>query len=168
MSAGAVPSAEYLIETVIVGAGGAASVTFSNLAQYVGVYKHLKVVGSARTNRANTADVIYLDFNGAAGTIGHYMLGDGSSVSSDDSDSRAAFITGGNAATGAFGALSLELHDAFNASKNKTIRSLSGPGLGIYMQGSLWASTSTLTSLTFRPIGSFVQYSRLSLYGVTA
>ena len=162
-----VPSSEYLIETALVGTGGVASVTFSNLGQYAGVYQHLFIRAVARTSQAATSGIVFLDFNGSAGTIGHYLLGDGSSVSSDDSESRAGFVTGANATSNAFGGLLLEIPDAFETTKNKTAKGFSGPGIGVYMTSALLASTSAITSLTLRANGSFVQYSRFSLYGVT-
>lgn len=168
MSAGIVPSSEYLIETVIVGATPVASVTFSNLDQYAGIYRHLVIRAVARTSQASPSGVVFLDFNGVSGTIGHYLLGNGETVSSDDSESRAGFVPGANFANTVFGAMIIDIPDAFSTTKNKTTKSISGPGIGIYMQGSLWTSTAAISSLTLRPSGNFVQYSRFSIYGVTA
>jgi len=156
-----------LLETQVL-TGSQASVTFSSLSTYASTYQHLQIRAVARTTQAANHGLVYLDFNGGAGTIGHYLLGDGSSVSSDDSDSRAGFVTGANFAANGFGAIVLDILDPFETTKNKTARSLSGPGLGIYMASALWASTSAVTSLTLRSTANFVQYSRFSLYGIRA
>jgi hypothetical protein len=155
-----------LLETQILGSSQA-SVTFSSLSTYASTYQHLQIRAVARTAQAQAASVVYLDFNGGAGTFGHYLLGDGSSVSSDDADSRAGFVTGSSASASAFGGMVIDILDPFETTKNKTIRSLS-TGLGIYLQSSLWVNTAAITTLTLRPPANFVTGSRFSLYGLKA
>ncbi len=149
--------------------GSQSSVTFSSLSTYATTYQHLQIRAVARTSNASAGGVVFLDFNGSSsGTIGHYLLGDGSSASGDDSESRAGFVTGANATTSAFGAIVLDLLDPFETTKNKTFRALSGPGIGIYLASGMWVNTSAVTSLTLRSSANFVQYSRFSLYGIKA
>ena len=79
-----VPSNEYLIETNILGSN-AASVTFSSLGQYAGVYQHLQLRITARTNRTGAdSDPVILRFNGDTGnnyiTYGNASYGSSSTV----------------------------------------------------------------------------------------
>lgn len=192
MSAGAVPSSEYLIETAIVGAGGASSVTFSNLGQYAGIYQHLQIRAVAKTNAAVGYNILemVLRFNGSnanyranclrgfSGSVTHFaptlstQLLVGQTVSNDS----------GIGPT--FGVSVIDILDPFETAKNTTVRSISGAGdsrstLGPDRQISLWSGawfdTSAVTSITLYgaygdggTLASFTENSRFSLYGVTA
>jgi hypothetical protein len=179
MSAGAVPSNEYLIETVVLGAN-AASVTFNNLSQYAGVYKHLQLITSVRSSFNSTYGNFGLRFNGDSGSnyFGHRLLGTGSSVFSQYLGTRnymyIAESTGAQNTENSFMSAVLDILDPFSSSKNTTVRSLtghtSGSSHGIGILSGAWNNTSAISSLTILEAenANWVSGSRFSLYGVTA
>lgn len=155
-------------------ASTASSVTFSNIPQG---YKHLQVRILARDNRAVTFDNLIIQANGDTGSnySDHFIYGDGASVGSGGGasvpDSRVGTITGSSTTANVFGANVIDILDYTNTNKYKTVRGLTGAdanGSGqIVFRSNLWLNTAAITSLTFTPGGgSFVQYSRFSLYGI--
>lgn len=162
-----VSSAFELIETQTVGAGGAASVTFSSIP---GTYKHLQIRWIAKA----TAQDIYLRFNNDTGNNYaslHQLRGDGSAASSA-SLGQNTFIYGGLVSNTAniFGGLVTDILD-YQGNKNKTVRTLGGydtNGAGyVYLRSGLWMNTTAVTSIKFEPAsGSIDQYSLFSLYGL--
>jgi hypothetical protein len=152
----------------------ATGVTFSNIPQG---YKHLQVRILARDNRAVTFDNLIIQANGDTGSnySDHFIYGDGASVGSGGSasvpDPRVGTITGSSTTASVFGANIIDILDYTNTNKYKTVRGLTGAdadGSGqIVFRSNLWLNTAAITSLTFTPGGgSFVQYSRFSLYGI--
>lgn len=168
-----VPSSEYLIETVLIGST-TASVTFSNLAQYAGVYKHLQIAAVGKTDRAAANDNVIIRFNGDSGTNYsiHNLQGTGSSVVSGAGANETKVIAraiGGN--TGNFGAVIIDILDAFQTTKYPTVRSLGGyANVQVELGSGSWRSTAGISSITLdQDVGSnFLTGSRFSLYGVTA
>ena len=75
-----IPSSEYLIQTIIVGSTPLANITFENLSQYAGTYKHLQLVISARSNRGLDYDYLLFKLNNNVQTKGHSMIGEGGNV----------------------------------------------------------------------------------------
>jgi len=152
----------------------ASTVTFSNIPQG---YKHLQVRILARDNRAVTFDNLIIQANGDTGSnySDHFIYGDGASVGSGGGasvpDSRVGTITGSSTTASVFGANVIDILDYTNTNKYKTVRGLTGAdanGSGqTVFRSNLWLNTAAITSLTFTPGGgSFVQYSRFSLYGI--
>jgi hypothetical protein len=173
MLAGAVPSSEYLIETVLVSTA-TPSVTFSNLDQFAGVYRHLQIIYTAASSRASsTADPMIIKLNSTKNVRAHHLYGTGSSVGSGtvtDSYSTLMAIAGADAATNAFGAGVIDILDSYSASKNKTIRSFSGAAnYSVSLDSALYTlgSITTIELSTFSTT-NFKVGSRFSLYGVTA
>lgn len=174
--AGAAGAYEHL-ESVIL-TGSQSTVTFSNLGTYSATFRHLQIRGVARTDRAGTAaDIITMIFNGDTATnySDHYLIGDGSGVSSSNATSQnnMEFATayGATGTTNAFSPFVCDILDWSSTSKNKTIRTLSGQPtnynqIGLY--SGLWRSTAAITSITLDQIGgtNFVSGSRFSLYGI--
>jgi hypothetical protein len=175
MSAGAVPSTEYLIESRVLDTA-VSSVTFSDLAQYAGVYKHLQLVACARSTRADVDSAIGVQFNGVtSGYFWHELQGNGSAVASSaltsQTSMRMGFTTGNSSAANAFGATVLDVLDPYSTTKNKTFRALTG-GTNLnrirLTSGSL-ALTNSLTEIKLLDLfANFAIGSRFSLYGVTA
>ena len=165
-----------LIETITVGSGGAASVTFSNLNTYSTTYQHLQIRAVARDSRSQIFAVTNLTLNNDTGNnyADHGLRGNGSSVSSGASTSRAniRFENSGNTA-GGFGAAIIDLLDPYEA-KNKTLRILFGrPESGdnvIQLTSGLYMNTAAVSSIKLTPDGGFnyVQGSRFSIYGLKA
>lgn len=180
MSVGNLPSSEYLIQTTLVGATPAATVEFSDLGQYAGVYRHLQLVFVSRGNRssADTSD-IYVQFNGDTGANynSHYLRGNGSameSVAYTSSNNNGVFLsqanTGAIQTANSFAVAIIDILDPFETTKFKTVRALAGvTGVvnRIFLHSGAWRNTASLTSITLDDTaGNFTQYSRFSLYGV--
>jgi hypothetical protein len=164
-----------LIETISVGSGGVASATFSGLSAYSSTYKHLqiRITGRSTTDGAT----IFGQFNADTGTNyqAHRLFGNGSSVVSDAFTTRDSlflgatmFTTGGVA--NAFAASVVDILDPYVTTKFTTTRTLAGvPGGPAYvtLQSASWRNTAALTEIKLYPnLGSFAQFSRLSLYGI--
>jgi hypothetical protein len=179
MSAGVVPSSEYLIATSIVDNFYTNSVTFNNLAQYSGVYKHLKIIASVKTVRNETFDALGLRINGISSVSysAHYLAGDGVSVfSASETPSNRILVGNPEAAAGTdnvFSAHDIEILDAFSTTKNTVVRAISGCPASrprIFFHSGAWIDTAAINSITLfsTTIHDFNMNSRFSLYGVTA
>jgi hypothetical protein len=163
-----------LIASEILGSSQA-SVTFSSLATYASIYKHLHLRLVARDTVSATGSFMKLTFNGATtGMNEHYLNGNGSSVTSayfaSGSSINFGSITGNTATASSFGAALVDILDAFSSTKNTTTRSLDGVASSvnnINLRSGLWNSTASITSVTVAAANtSFVAGSRFSLYGI--
>jgi|694.fasta_scaffold11650_14 hypothetical protein len=170
-----------LLETVTVGSGGQATISFSNLnSTYGSTYQHLQLRVMLRSTRSDTDSIYYLQFNGDS-TSGnyraHFLRGTGSAVSSETVTSsypNGIIIFGGlPAATNTsnlFGGGIIDILDPFETTKNTTTRALvgqSGSFSRVALESGVWLNTAALTSITLDDVfGNFVQYSRVSLYGL--
>lgn len=162
------------IQTVTVGAGGAASVTFSNIPQ---TYQNLQLRVVARTSGAQAAGNFFtMTFPGAgANYTYHDIYGDGASVVSQNLTS-ASTAYGQRLATTTQSAnvFGVTIVDIFNYTGNTTkiVRAIGGwdsNGSGrVYLHSNLWNVTSAITSisLAFETSSSVVQNSIFSLYGI--
>lgn len=178
MAAGAVPSNEYLIQTIIV-SGTATLIEFANLGQYHGIYRHLKLVASTRNTSNVGTGALITRFNGdtANNYTYHALRGYNGTLASEVAAPYGAVLTSWNPHGGTnpdnFGIGEAELLDWSSSTKNKTVKSLTGAisyaNIVSLFSGS-WMSTSPITSiqLVAESGNSFVSGSRYSLYGVTA
>jgi len=171
MSAGAVPSNEYLIETVVVGATPASSIVFNNLGQHAGTYRHLVVVGAALCS-ASAADLMFQINSGVTYKV-HLFYGAGGSVTSNGGISTSyghgyvSYMVGGGTGSVTPTVFNMEILDAFSGSKNKTSRSFSGTSDFVMLNSSVALTTSSISSLTLIPqTSTFLTGSRFSIYGV--
>lgn len=163
------------IQTVTVGAGGAANITFSSIPQ---TYTDLVVKTSIRSD-AGGGDC-RIEFNGSGGTAytGRILYGSGSGAASA-SHSGQAFLTWGgllnrNTTTGNTFASNEIYIPNYTSSNNKSVsvdgveennatEAYSGISAG------LWSNSAAITSIKLTPsAGNFVQYSTATLYGVTS
>jgi hypothetical protein len=175
MSAGVVPSSEYLIESRVLDTA-VSSVTFSDLAQYAGIYKYLQVIAVARSTRADFDSAIGVQFNATtSGYLWNEIQGNGSAVSSSNQTSqtsmRLGFTTGNSSSANAYGAMVLDILDPYSTTKNKTFRALTGgTDLNrIRITGGSLALTNSVTEIKLLDLfANFAVGSRFSLYGVTA
>ena len=171
--AGGVQGDYELIETVILGST-TATVTFSGLAAYASTYKHLEIRMAARSDRADSSDILEMLVNATAATRVHMLFGDGSSVGSADAPFGMKGIgttTGATFAANGFSGTVISILDAYSSTKNKTTRTLSGVSgvSGSHRWISLAPSfygTDPVSSITLDVIASFVSGSRFSLYGI--
>jgi hypothetical protein len=171
------------IQTVTVGAGGQASITFSSIPN---TYKHLQIRGTARDNRASTwIDTMYMYFNADSTGSNYYyhvLGGNSSSAFASASAGQTGYgapigLTGASNVTTSFGPNVIDILDYANTNKNKTVRSLVGvednANGSIRLTSGLWLSTAAITSITLVNDGAgvpansfFQQHSTFTLYGI--
>lgn len=164
------PSPTYqLIASNTVGAGGAASVTFSPIPQ---TYTDFLVKGSIKTNRADSSDWISITLSSGGSYTQKTIIGNGTSASSDSGNPTGMVTDATNATANTFGSFELYLpnYTSSNA-KSYSLDSVSeNNATTAYAQlfAGLGAGTSAITSITFTPqYGTgFVQYSTFYLYGI--
>jgi len=160
-----------LISSVTVGAGGAASITFSSIAS---TYTDLCLKLSARATGTGTAKSVLISYNGSTSSFtSRFLEGNGSSAASYTSP--AQFIgnfTGGGATASTFGSLEIYVPN-YAGSANKSASSdavTENNATGAYsdLTASLWSNTAAITSITLTPETgfNFDQYSTAYLYGV--
>lgn len=161
---------DFLEEVVLT--SNASSVSFTGLDSYAD-YKHLQVRMSARSTRtSNINTTVFWTLNGSSSTYAdHTLYGTGSAVSSGANSSGSSmllnYIPSATAATDSFGGDVVDILDAFETTKYKTLRALGGhTDSRIQMSSGLWTNTAALTSIEIEPTGhNFVTGSRFSLYG---
>jgi hypothetical protein len=165
-----------LIETKLVSSGTPTEITFTSIPA---TYKHLQLRIVSRWNAGGSSNIVQLRLNTDTGSNYYYhgLTGDGSNVSSSQSNS-ATFIQTGQAPpsgvlTNTYGGQIIDILDYADANKQKVVRSLFGQANDYSshagLRSGLWNSTSAVTSLSIfgNQGGSyFVTGSRLSLYGI--
>jgi hypothetical protein len=165
-----------LIATVIT-TGAEGTILFSSIPQ---VFKHLQLRVVARSTAANQDS----QTNGMSINVdltngkynGHFLTGNGSSVSSGVSGFfnlafQIPFIPGASNTSSSFGAQIIDFLDYSSTTKNKTIRALGGHASGtnpkISLMSNVWLDTAAITSISWNYAGSnLTTGSRLSLYGI--
>ena len=175
-SSGGVAGGDYeSIATTTVGAGGAATITFSSIPS---TYQHLQIRGIGRSNRSAANDEMILRYNSDNGAnyATHRLYGDGSSTGSQGFTSQSYALIGDMpAASGlsnTFATTVVDVLDYANTNKNTTTRILAGRdenGTGyLWFNSNLWLNTSAVSTITILPANGtgFVQYSQFALYGI--
>ncbi len=168
-----------LLETQLI-TSTTASLTFSSLSSYASTYQHLQIRYSGRTDRSGigtTAD-LRMRFNGDTGSNynAHVLGGNGSVVESSYYSSSTIdyigiwWIEGSTSPANSYGAGVIDILDAFETTKNKTIRNIAGNSGRVAMTSGAWTNTQAISSIYLAPntSGSFVSGSRFSLYGLKA
>lgn len=164
------------IATITVGAGGASSIEFTSIP---GTYQHLQVREMVRSSQATTVGTTGIQFNSDTGSnyARHILYGDGSSAASTGQASQSGgwvgTFPGSSISANIFGASVIDILDYANASKNTTVRALSGVdvnGATGYLQvcSTLWTSTAAVTSIKLTAGTGYAQYSTVALYGIKA
>ena len=168
------PGSYESIQTVTVGAGGAANVEFTSIS---GSYTHLQIRGIARDTGSASLRQVYIQLNADTGTnySWHELEGNGSAVGSyagTTTNKMWSFYypTASQTAT-AFGAAVIDILDYSNTNKYKTIRTLGGTDLNGSGTASLgsgsWRNTNAVTSIKLlAEQTAFAQYSQFALYGI--
>jgi hypothetical protein len=170
LSASAVGSDYELIETQILGSA-AASITFSGLATYASIYRHLQVRAVAKTD--TTANNGGLRLNGDTGSnyAWHQMVAVPTSVVSAAETSQTSMQLF-YLSTTEYGSAVIDLLDAYSTTKNKTLRILQGNTASsrVSLTSGLFMSTASTTSITLLANRSgsanYQTGSRFSLYGI--
>jgi hypothetical protein len=168
------------IQTVTVGAGGAADITFSSIPS---TYKHLQIRGIGRDARATYGnDNLNVRFNSDSGAnySWHKLQGNGSSASAGGSSNTtqitANALAGNGAPSNTFSATIIDILDYANTNKYKTLRGLDGVDINgtvageggvIELFSGNWRNTAAITSVTLiAGSPNFSQYSSFALYGI--
>jgi hypothetical protein len=165
-----------LLETITVGAAGAASVTFNSIPQTG--YTDLVIKVSARGDSStSTKYTIYGKFNGSATSYsGKYLEGNGASAASGAMPTTgfgAGNFDNATFTANTFGNSEIYIPNYTSAnyksvSVDATTENNATTSYADFYAG-LWSNTAAITSVTLTPeAGNFVQYSTFSLYGVSA
>jgi hypothetical protein len=158
------------IYTQTVGAGGIAELVFNNIPQ---TFTDLRVLISARIANSAVANTLYVGPNGAYSlSSSRYAAGDGTNPSAGVSGN--AFVgdvSADSASASMFGSIDLYIPN-YTSSNWKQYLSDSvseNNATAAYAEiwAGLWRSTSAITSLRFSASANMMQYSTISIYGIT-
>ena len=161
-----------LLEKITVGAAGASSVTFSGIPQTG--YTDLVIKHSTRESGTNTADSIYMRFNGSStGYTNIQLRGNGSSTASySGTDSLGGLTEGTTYTANTFASTDIYIPN-YTSSNYKSISVdtvVENNGTQAYaeMQAVLWSNTAAITSIAFTNGSSlnWAPYTTFYLYGV--
>jgi hypothetical protein len=164
----------YKLNSATVGAGGAASVTFSSIPQ---TYTDLVVKVSARSSRASDEDGLAIGLNGTGSTSWLFLSGNGSSASAGTSASLGfggAFvgrIPATNATANTFGNAEIYVSN-YAAAKTKSsfvdaATENNASTAYISILGNYYSSTTAVTSIiVLASNANLVQNSTITLYGI--
>lgn len=153
--------------TTTVGAGGASSITFSNIPQN---YEHLQIRSMIK-QAANANYLMTFNSDGGANYSTHRLMGDGASASSAAFTPIGAMYVGYVPSASYPAANITDILDYSNTNKYKTIRVLegsdnNGSGYLTFWSGS-WRNTNAIDTITLTPLSTtFTQYSSFALYGI--
>lgn len=158
-----------LISSSTVGAGGAATITFSSIPS---TYTDLLVKVSARTTYATNADLGYIRFNSS--TTGYSikrLQGNGSIAYSAGGTEILFRNTGASDTASTFGNSELYIPNyTSSANKSVSVDSVSennGTTAEALLGAGLWSNTAAITQITLYPNnGNWAQYSTAYLYGI--
>jgi len=160
------------IETVTVGSGGQAAITFSSIPQ---TYTDLRIVTSCRSTASAVAVSKQIKFNGSSSNLSSRRLfGSGSSTTSDSfaSNLYIGIIPGATATASTFSNDLIYIPN-YTGSTNKSVSadSVSENNATEAYQAlfaGLWSNTAAITSIELSLVsGNFAQYSTATLYGIS-
>lgn len=163
------------IQTVTVGAGGAASIEFTSIPA---TYTDLVLKTANRSTRSATTDTLFLKFNNTTTSYSQRRLyAFGTTVGSDSLSSTGLIIggtTAANATANTFSNIEIYIPN-YAGSTNKSVSSdgvsedNSSSGNFLLLNAGLWSNTSAINQITLNcDVGNFAQYSTATLYGVTS
>lgn len=167
----------YALASETVGAGGAASIEFTNIPS---TYRHLQIRGIGRSRRSLAATTgVQMRFNSdnSNSYSNHVFYGTGASIAADSYPSLpyiswiTTFPDDGNA-SGMVGGFIIDILDYANTSKTKTVRCMGGVdrnGSGyMALHSALWISTNAITSISLIDStgNGHAQYTTAALYGI--
>lgn len=167
------------IASTVVGAGGTATITFSNIPS---TFTHLQLRYFCKDTAVNS-NLYYMTatFNSDTGSnySSHGLTADGATAGSAAQTSASSMRIGLTAgaslqSTSTFVTGIVDILDYTSTNKNKTVRSINGidaNGSGwVYFLSSLWfnSTPAAITTITIpAAVTNFAQYSRFDLYGIT-
>ncbi len=158
------------LSTVTVGAGGAATISFTNIPQ---TYTDLKIVLSTRSTDNSIADNMLIAINGSSSNFtGRFLFTNTNGTISSGNDTTASGAYNGATATAnTFSNVEIYFPN-YVGSNNKSfsvdsVAENNATQSNMYIDAKLWSNTAAITSIAFTPTtGNFVQYSTATLYGV--
>ena len=161
----------FKIQTITVGASGAATIDFTSIPQ---TYTDLKIVVSGRNSVSDASFLVRP--NGATTNLSSRDLRGSGSAASSATFSTIIFatFTPSSYTTSVFG--SSEIYIPNYTSSNFKSMSIEGvaennaTATNMTLVASLWSSTAAITSITLVPnsAGNFVQYTTATLYGISS
>lgn len=155
-----------LIETITVGSGGAASISFSSIPQ---TFTDLVVMSSTRS--ASTGNQLIPSVNGSTATSTRNLFGDGGSALGTTAVTWIGFGTASGDTASVFGNSyfyfpNYALTQA-KFSSSHSCNETNGASSYITVVGGYWSSTTAISTLSFATnSGNFAQHSSMSLYGI--
>ena len=175
-SGGAETSTFELIDSTVVGAGGVSQIVFSSIPSE---YKHLRIMGSVRTEQSGSSgSALLIQFNGDTGSNywNHRLYMNGATRATDGSSSAGSTPQIGNAASDGLDSNLwmpnlIDIVD-YRSSVHKNIRSWSGgdwnSAAGYLMYNDvLWTNTAAITSIRlFHDTNDLGVNTTMSLYGM--
>jgi hypothetical protein len=163
------------IQTVTVGSGGQATISFTSIPA---TFTHLQLRGIARSTNGNVGgDSISASLNSNTTYRSHYLYGEGSGAGSADSDTIRNYIGRAPSASdiaSVYGVFVCDILDYANTNKFKTGRSFFGFDLNgsgnIYLSSFLYQSATAVSQLDLTLYGgyTFAQHTQVALYGIKA
>ena len=159
------------IQTVLVGSGGSASISFTSIPS---TFTHLQLRIIARSTAGGSAVTgMNCSINSSVNAVrNHYLYGNGSSTAAAAQvANQIGWATGTSQTASAFATSIVDILDYANTSKNKTFRMLAGNdtnGAGdIALFSQLFDTTAAISTLTLSlNAGNFAQHSQAALYGI--
>lgn len=160
------------IQTVTVGAGGAASIDFTNIPQ---TYTDLYILLSARSTASFVSDDLNVQFNNSSANFTYrniYSTGSNPVTSSSGSTNIIGAMNGANSTASVFSNASIYVPN-YTSSNNKSI-SFDGVIENNATRGddtlwaALWSNSAAITSIKLSSSANLAQYSSATLYGVTS
>jgi len=165
------PTFTLIQPAVVVGAGGAATISFSSIPS---TYTDLVLITSLRKS-ATGANVVLMQFNGSSSNFTQrYIDGNGSSTTSASNTSGwAGLIIGTDYTANTFANNSVYVTN-YAGSTNKSysldqVTENNATASYVGLVAGLWSNSAAINSITLTPADSsnFVQYSTAYLYGVS-
>jgi len=158
-----------LISSVTVGAGGASSIDFTSIPA---TYTDLKLVGSIRTNTAQTDNSMDINFNSSATSFSaRFLYGSGSAAASSTGSTIILQADGGAATSNTFSNFEIYIPN-YAGSTNKSysndaVTENNATAAIAGLLAGLWSNTAAITSVSVKAsTGTFVQHSTAYLYGI--
>ena len=165
------PDTFIKIASVTVGAGGAATISFSSIPS---TYTDLCLKVSLRSNASRINEDLLVSFNGSTSSRAwRFLEGNGSSASSaSGTDGRFSTFNADTSTSNTFG--SAELYIPNYAGSNyksvsiDTVTENNATSAYAEIEAALWSNTAAITSITCTlAFGTvFMQYSTATLYGI--
>jgi hypothetical protein len=163
------------IASTIVGAGGAADISFSAIGTD---WKHLQIRGISRSTDSAAYTQTKLTINGVTTNYTlHQLFGDGSGSASGygttgQASTQFEAMTADTATASIYGVTIIDILDYQSVNKYKTFRILAGydangSGRMALSSGMTTTNTNAVTSVTLTPrFGNFKQHTSFALYGI--